>query len=335
MTTDLIIAQLWTRGVCAGDCERLAELPADRADLAVFAALAALLADRTPTAPHIAPDAAAPVQALGHLVVAWCALRQRQGPAAAAALVAVDAALAASADDVRLPAVQAWADLVLAETAEVLGDRAARARRLDAIALAARAPAGLRVAAAIRRARDADLAADASLVDTLDAAARAARAADAPATAAEAALHAGLLLAARDPHAAIGRLASAAQDGAGAVALLARLLLAQTTHRTAQLGGAADAEDPQAILAAGLRRAAAEGDHLAYVAFTLHGARRYVQTGRADDAVLTLTAAIAQLERAGVGELASPLRAARVRLRRRLGPDAYARAERAALSRSS
>lgn len=102
--------------------------------------------------------------------------------------------------------------------------------------------------------------------------------------------------------------------------MTARLRVAQAT-----------ADEPQVELAAGLRRAAGAGDYPAYLAFTLQGARCYEQTGRDGDALLTLSAAIAQLEHAG-GALARPLVAARDELRRRLGPAAYARAAQAALT---
>lgn len=276
-----LVAEAWRDGVGVDDREALEQAAAagGPAEVALFAALCRQLAREPAQVPTAPPRTDAAV-----VHAAWMLGEvTRTGTAAqmTTAVAALEDRLAALDDaDPHATAAHAWADLALGELAILVGDHRVARQRFEEVARPER-PVALRVHALL------ELAALAIGRCDLEAARAAARKATAsvdaarrPRQAARAALVSGLL------DYAVGDLvAMRGSLGDGAHGPIARLLLATAEP---SLRG-------MQILSDLIRSAVADQDPLTYALCVLVGARRYVALGHADDAIVVLDAAIAQL----------------------------------------
>ncbi|MBL0216859.1 MAG: hypothetical protein IPQ07_23645 [Myxococcales bacterium] len=180
-------------------------------------------------------------------------------------------------------AARAWADYALAEVAIAVGDAGTTRRRLEAVAQPG-APIALRIQAMLR------LAAATSTRLELGPARAPTRKAVVLAETAK-----------RTQHARRARMACALLDlMAGDVrsmrTTLGPAIAAGDPFARVLLAGAENASNAMELLAAGIREATEQGDPFAYMVCILVGARRYAQIGRDADALITITAGIANLE---------------------------------------
>jgi len=318
---DTILTALWRDGFFHGDAARLERLvaahPGERVptELVAFTTLALAFEDRVDDELPALPDEPrgdGPATVLIHAALAARALQLAPASAGRALQrlgAAIDTITTTAADPARLAAAVGLADLCIARAALAAGDRATARRRLDEV-IAGRLPAGTAIAArhllatavlhgpgSARRARR-------LLDDATALALGAARPLDAAILATAAAT---ACLSDGERATAIARLERAlelAPPFAGPELVATRVLLAELLP-----GRAGDA-----VLAAGLRAAAAAGDYVSCTTLLGAAAHRVESDG-------SPAAALALLEQ-GSAELVA-----------RLGPDGDLplRAQRAAL----
>jgi hypothetical protein len=215
--------------------------------------------------------------------------------------------------DPRGPAARAWADFALAEVGVLVDDAGTTRRRFEAVA-ASGSPVALRIQAMLR------LAAVAMKRFEVEPARNLARKAAALADASK-----------RPLHAERARLAWAMFDAMSGDVAAMRKTLAPAIARgdtisRILLAGAEKASRAMELLGDGLREATERGDPFAYMLCILVGARRYVEIGHHPDALITITAGIAQLTPIAP-DLAAILSEERSLWQSAWGPELYSDAE--------
>jgi hypothetical protein len=214
----------------------------------------------------------------------------------------------------RSAAARAWADFALAEVGVFVADHATARRRFEAVTTTSNTPVALRVAALLRLA-----ALSMSRLD-IEPARNLARKATALADAS------GRKLQANSARIAWGTFDHLAGDIAAMRKTLGPQIASGDTIARILLAGAESAGRAMELLGAGLREATERHDPLAYMLCILMGSRRYVEIGRDADALITITAGIAQLTEVAP-DLAAVLTEERESWRSSWGPDRYGTAE--------
>ncbi len=290
------------------------EIAADPAlgELRMFAALLELLGNvRVDIAPLTGPTATMVVHAAAVVMSARLA---KDPPQLDVALDALGHALdRITPSDPRGPAARAWADYALGEVGIVVGDAATTRRRLEAVATPS-APVALRIHAMLRLAG-----VSLNRIDVTPARDLARKAA-------------ALASAAKRPlHVERARMAWALFDMMTGDRAAMRKTLAPAIERgdvfaRIMLAGAEGGGRAMELYADGIREATERGDTFAYMVCILVGSRRYAQMGRDADALITITAGIANLEPVAP-DLAKILRDERTLWQSAWSPERYSQAE--------
>ena len=283
------LADAWRDGVGPDDRMRIARLLA-RDDLAadpalpevkLFAAWFDLLGDVRAEVPAVdGDDALAVVHAAAHVYAAKLAREPARLDAAVAELADALGTLDDD-DDERAHAARAWADVALAAVAAMIGDVPTARRRYEAVTEIGN-PAALRLHAMLALAA---LALQRIDVGPARQWAKKARALAEHAKRPEHLLRATLLLGMLDYVAGDTKAMRKALEPLAKDSVLARILLASVEKAGRALP----------LLADGLREATERGDPLAYTLCILVGARRYAAIGRDGDALVTISAGMAQV----------------------------------------
>jgi len=282
------LADAWRDGVGPDDRMRIARLIA-RDDLAadpllpevkLFAAWFDLLGDVRAEVPELEGDGAlAVVHAAADVYAARLAREPARLDAAVGALA--DALDGLDEDDPHAAAAQAWSDIALAAVAAMIGDAPTARRRYEAVAEVGN-PTALRLHAMLALAALA-----LQRVDTKPARqwAKKARTLADHAKRPEHLLRATVVLGMLDYVAGDSAAMRKALEPLAKDSVLARILLASVEKAGRALP----------LLADGLREATEKGDPLAYTLCILVGARRYLAIGRDGDALVTISAGMAQV----------------------------------------
>ena len=339
-----LLARLWSEGVFRGQAaeleqEALRHGTHPRAnELRAFADIAVLLEGQAGRLPapgtYLADPAHAPcARALGHAAIVWRTAAIGDLTRGRIAAERLEAALAqADAEqpvDPRRAGARAFAQLALAELAVIDGQEAQARGRLQELIVGRAAPSGCALAARSRMAMLLGQERPQAGVRAFDGVAATAELLQQPFERLHALTYAGLFsLSAGDSAGAEQRFARVVAtdppDAARRYATLARLLLA--------ILGEGIQDDTFAHIAEGIRLAAADGDPWGYTVLIGFAARCYVERGQAADALITVSAGIEQLRRAGGEQLALPLIVEREAVRHELGEERYQDAARAAVA---
>ncbi|HTR49325.1 MAG TPA: hypothetical protein VMJ10_01380 [Kofleriaceae bacterium] len=321
------LTDAWRDGVGPDDRMRIARLLA-RADLAadpalpeakLFAAWFDLLGDVRAEVPAVGGDdgALAVVRAAACVYAAKLAREPARLDAAVADLADALGALDEDDESERAHAAQAWTDVALAAVAAMIGDVPTARRRYEAVAEIGN-PSALRLHAMLALAA---LALQRVDVGPARQWAKKAHALAEHAKRPEHLLRATLLLGMLDYVAGDSAAMRKALEPLAKDSVLARILLASVEKASRALP----------LLADGLREATERADPLAYTLCILVGARRYAAIGRDGDALVTISAGMAQV-RAVAPFLAGVLADERGTWQRDWPAARWAAAEKAALA---
>lgn len=317
------VASAWREGVGPDELPTFRTLiatldPADPAADAfgLFAAWLELLNNVRATVPTVTSTPALAVVHASALVMR--ARLDRDPVVCDAALAQLSGALSRLMPGDPLATARAWSDIALAELAVFVGDHASARRRFET-ASAVGNPVALRIHALLR------LAAAAIDRTQISVARDLARKALAVADQSK-----------RPQHAYRARMACALIDAIngdlkGMRTTIAPLLTIGDPFARALLAQTESAGNAMKLLAEGLRQATERSDPFAYMMCILVGARRYVNIGHDADALVTISAGIANLEEVAA-DLAEVLRRERTTWQETWVPGRYSQAEERAIA---